>query len=519
MTTGLELDWLNILDFKEDEDADFTSAFRRAIAAIDARNGGVLYIPSGTYEVRPIPALPLCSDLTIIGDGANSIIKIADGTGPYKVIFGQEHSTDPRVNSLYFERFSIDQNPIGNPVPSSNGASQFAFSLKNFSKVHFRKLEFNPTTGANAICCNASRGTYLDTTCQDVTVEQCHFYRESPQQVYVDNSAVYLNCPGSIVTNNKFYAFGNETIKARGCIETHGGKSVISGNYSEGYATGINAASRAWGKATEDGEQVSLTPSNITITGNTFTKVKKGIQLWVNHPEDNVVPALTDAQWEANTELIELDSVVISNNTISVDVSDYISNPAGYFGISLAGDYKGNRWLRNITIGSNNIVFTGKSGPTIDVEAGLVPSNFISSYGIAFLLPISLSNISIHNNIISNTPLSAIYLGRLSNGGTSKVSDVQSIKINDNILTNCAYLKQTSSTTSFIDLRGNILGAVIEGNLMNDKFDTEKASYSIRLTPSQGKDIYIQNNILTTKQQVTNIKMLIAKGYESSVKA
>ncbi|MBC2240044.1 right-handed parallel beta-helix repeat-containing protein [Listeria booriae] len=519
MTIGLVLDWLNILDFKEDEDVDYTQAFRRAVAAIEARQGGVLYIPSGTYEVRPNPALPLCSNLTIIGDGAQSIVKIADGTGAYKVIFGQESSTEARVESVYFERFTIDQNPTGNPVPSSNGASQFAFSLKNFSKVHFRKMEFNPTTGANAICCNASRGSYVDTTCHDVTVEQCRFYRKSPKGVYVDNSAVYLNCSGSIVSNNKFFAEGNETIKARGCIETHGGKSVVSGNYSEGYATGVNAASRKWGRDSANEEPVSLTPSNITITGNTFTKVKKGIQLWVNHPEDNTVPALTEAEWEAHTEEISLDNVVISGNTITVDVSDYATSPANYYGISLAGDYQGNRWLRNISIGTNNIIFTGKSGTTVDVEEGIVPADFKSSYGIAFLLPIHLGNISIHNNLISNTPLSGIYLGRLSNGGTSKVSNVQGIKINDNILTNCAYLKQPPSTTSFIDLRGNILGASIQGNLMNDKFDVEKASYAIRLTPSPGKDIYIRNNVVTTKQQVTQIKNLISAGYEGTVRA
>lgn len=519
MTIGLVLDWLNILDFKEEEDTDYTKAFRRSIAAIEERQGGVLYIPSGVYDIRPIPAISLCSNLTIIGDGAQSIVRIADGTGPYKVIFGQESSVDERVESLYFERFSIDQNPSGNPVPSTSGASQFAFSFKNFSKVHFRKMEFNPTTGANAICCNASRGTYIDTTCQDVTVEQCRFYRESPNQVYVDNSAIYLNCPGSIVSNNKFYAIGSETTKARGCIETHGGKSVISGNYSEGYSTGVNAASRAWGKDSVDGPLISMTPANITITGNTFTKVKKGIQLWVNHPEDNTSPALTEEQWATHNEEILLENVLISNNTISVDVSDYTLSPSNYSGITLAGDYQGNRWIKNISIGTNNIIFTGKSGTTIDMEKGLVPTDFKSCYGIAFLLPINMTNISIQNNIISNVPLSAIYLGRLSNGGTSKVSEVQGVKISDNILTNCAYLKQPSSTTSFIDLRGNILGATIKDNMMNDKFTPEKALYSIRLTPAPGKDIYIRDNVVTTKQAITNIKMLIAAGYENTVKA
>lgn len=519
MTIGLVLDWLNILDFKEEEDTDYTNAFRRAIAAIKEREGGVLYIPSGVYNIRPIPAISLCSNLTIMGDGAQSTVRIADGTGAYKVIFGQENSTEARIESIFFERFSIDQNPSGNPVPSSSGASQFAFSFKNFSKIHFSKVEFNPTTGANAICCNASRGSYIDTTCQDVTVEQCRFYRESPNQVYVDNSAIYLNCPGSIVSNNKFYAVGSETIRAKGCIETHGGKSVISGNYSEGYSTGVNAASRAWGRDSAEGPLVSMVPANITITGNTFTKVKKGIQLWINHPEDNASPALTEEQWATHTEEIALENVLISNNTISVDVSDYTWSPSNYSGITLAGDYQGNRWIKNISIGTNNIIFAGKSGSTIDMEAGLVPTDFKSCYGIAFLLPINMTNISIQNNIISNVPLSAIYLGRLSNGGTSKVSEVQGVKISDNILTNCAYLKQPSSTTSFIDLRGNILGATIQDNLMNDKFTTEKAMYSIRLTPAPGKDIYIRDNVMTTKQAVTNIKMLIAAGYESTVKS
>ncbi|EUJ31648.1 hypothetical protein [Listeria cornellensis] len=214
-----------------------------------------------------------------------------------------------------------------------------------------------------------------------------------------------------------------------------------------------------------------------------------------------------------------MENVLISNNTISVDVSDYTTSPNNYSGITLAGDYQGNRWIKNISIGTNNIIFTGKSGSTIDMEAGLAPNDFKSCYGIAFLLPINMANISIQNNIISNTPLSGIYLGRLSNGGTSKVSEVQGIKISDNILTNCAYLKQPSSTTSFIDLRGNILGATIQSNLMNDKFEIEKALYSIRLTPTPGKDIYIRDNVVTTKQAVTKIKMLIAAGYEQTVKA
>ncbi|WP_430536685.1 hypothetical protein [Listeria rocourtiae] len=129
-----------------------------------------------------------------------------------------------------------------------------------------------------------------------------------------------------------------------------------------------------------------------------------------------------------------------------------------------------------------------------------------------------MNNVSITNNIIANVPLSAIYLGRLDNNDTSKVSELRSINISQNILTNCAYATHVSSQVSFIDIRGNILGASVEGNLMNDQFETEKTKYSIRLTPKIGKDIRIRNNLLTTKQADTQIKMLIAAGYQDSVK-
>lgn len=287
---------------------------------------------------------------------------------------------------MSFEKFVINQNPGGNPVVSSaTTGSQYVFSLKNFSNAHFNKLTFRPTTGGNAISCNGSRsnGEYVDMTCQDVTVEHCRFYRESPKQEYVDNSAIYLNCSGVIVSNNKFYSYGDETMRARGCIETHGGKSVITGNYSEGYATGVNIASRAQGKDGINKDFVSMIPSNVTVTGNTFTKVKKGIQLWVNHPKDNIKPVAED--WDKEVEMITLENVLIGNNTISVDVSDYEKSQMNYNGISFAGDHKGNRWVRNLIINANNIIYTGSSA-NINVEEGVIPKNFLSSYGIGFTI-------------------------------------------------------------------------------------------------------------------------------------
>ncbi|AQY50105.1 endopolygalacturonase [Listeria weihenstephanensis FSL R9-0317] len=533
---------INIVDLKSKVNPgtdDYTETFKEAVKQIKNENGGVIYIPTGTYEVRPTKPIPLCDNLTITGDGPQSVIKIADNTGAYSVLFGQLSSSETRVSNICFEKFTINQNAKGNSITPAPGASQFAVSLKNFSHIHFSEIQFKPTTGSNAIACNGARGKssdgtgYVDTSCRDVTVEDCRFYRETLGGVYDDNSAIYLNCSGVIVSNNKFYALGNETTLASGCIETHGGKSVITGNYSEGYATGVNIASRTVGKEGADDTLISMTPSNVTVVGNTFLGIKKGIQFWVNHPKDNVTPELTAEAWYAEKERIVLENVIISDNILSIDVSDYTNEPEGYYGIKFAGDYKGNRWVQNVMIAGNKVDFIGKSGDDVDVENGIFPANVNgkTSYGIGFTLPIHMNTISINNNTITNAPFNGIYLGRLSKDTPGKeyyAGKIQTVSINGNTITNCAYANPKGQV-GMIDVRGDILGVSIQGNLLSDQFEVEKATCSIRLTEEvvgatdnpaiyMGKDIYIENNVLATRQAVTKIKPIFSAGYAESVK-
>ncbi|AQY50104.1 endopolygalacturonase [Listeria weihenstephanensis FSL R9-0317] len=457
---------------KYSKDTDYNKTFEDALREVKEANGGVIYVPTGVYEILPTTDFPLCSNLTITGDGPQSVIKIK-GTVRYQSIFGQEN-VDERLENVYFEKFAIDQNQSNNTsLPgASNGVNYYhlAFSLQNFSNVHFRKLEFRSASGVNAISCDGSDNRL----CRDVTVEHCRFYREAKKTM--ENSAIYINAVGSNVSNNKFYAFGKETIQASRCIEVRGGKGVITGNYSEGYATGAAVSNRLNEK------------SDILVTGNTFTKAKKGIQLMVNHPKDGT----SGVDWTKEADKVLLDGVVISANTISIDVSDFESKKEAYYGISFTGVADGNRWLQNIKVATNNINFTGKSGSFVDIEAGysVMGSSLYSAYGVIFKTPIN--NISVTDNIISKVPFSSIYFNK----------EATSVNLNSNVLTNCAYGEHgLVAKISFIDVLGKTLGASIQGNLISDQFEVAKAENSITVSSASNKDIFIRSNLLATKQE------------------
>ena len=81
-----KLDGMNIVNVRDygaegDGSTDDTEAIIAAIAAVTT--GGVLYFPSGTYRVSRIA---LKSDMTVMGDGWSSVIKLLDHADPTQTV-------------------------------------------------------------------------------------------------------------------------------------------------------------------------------------------------------------------------------------------------------------------------------------------------------------------------------------------------------------------------------------------------------------------------------------------------
>src|SRR5262249_36839290 len=107
---------------------DDGAAFQRAIDTAGSMGGGTVFFPSGTYIVHPTTPLHLYDNLELRGEGAGSLIKIADDAGNFDALFYD--AGDVPLQNVSFADFHVDLNPppsMGSPRTVVVGATQSAF--------------------------------------------------------------------------------------------------------------------------------------------------------------------------------------------------------------------------------------------------------------------------------------------------------------------------------------------------------------------------------------------------------
>ncbi|PYI55432.1 glycosyl hydrolase family 28-related protein [Paenibacillus flagellatus] len=448
---------------KGDGATDDMDVIRAAILAVFNRGGGTLYFPPGTYIVSPSLQkrhIPLKSNVHLLGDGPSSVIKVKDDAGDYWTIFG-DFQEWPLVRNVTIRGLKFDQNPQNNTScyidlnrTDTYYWAQFCISLFNYDNVAVEDCVFDPACGMNTVIMNNPNS-------KNARVASCSFRFVAARGAKgYDNSAVYLNGRNHTVTNCRFYAAPDQT--AFGAIETHTGQSVVSGNVSDGYITGVHIQA----------SETSAEHADITVANNTFSNAAHAIQLWT-YKEHSIK------------------NVTITGNTISIANADkkrtMMVGIGAYPGF-LPPTYTGT--FENVTI----------TGNTIQFQEEFVRRDLLEGfcYGIGFVRETDVRNVVIANNIIKNAPVPAIHIGN-----TKKVGTMAHLHITDNVIVNAAhYPFANEAYKAAILLRSNVVGARIAGNMIVDTYDTARGLYSIRLNAADGtfRDVTVTGNHISSKQ-------------------
>jgi hypothetical protein len=456
-----------------DGETDDTDAIRAALAEAGFAGGTVL-IPRGVYLIDPARGrLIVASNVTVLGEGVQSVLKVKDDVGNYFTIFAAATS-ETYVEHVQFRDFRIDQNPSGNmtaDIGPERQVSQNVISLYSFFDVSVDRVRFEPYCGVNAVTLNGVEN-------HAARISQCYFRFERgastrdpnlglPPHVDYDNSAIYIQCKNHMVEGCLFEAAPEAG--AFGAIETHNGQSTIVNNVSDGFMTGVNITS---GSHEEDARDTN----DITVAGNTFSRTNDGISLW----------SVTGRR---------LRGVTIVGNTISVaQVSHDDIESAGIRLVYSAGaDVRGP--LADVTIVGNTIVFEQEplEGRTIDAE-GREISPF-TSYGIGLAPFGDIQNVLVVNNVVTLAPATGILLG---NADTENVS--RNVRIADNLIVNAGQnAGMPGRSRAAIALQSILTDVVVEHNSIIDTGDPVRGVQSIRAMPAVAERTVVRDNHIGTR--------------------
>ncbi|WP_158606366.1 glycosyl hydrolase family 28-related protein [Paenibacillus ginsengarvi] len=448
---------------KGDGVTDDLDIIQAAIDVVFALGGGIVFFPKGTYIVSPLlqtRRIVPKNNVHLLGEGPNSVIKVKNDAGDYWTIIGN-FQTWPKVKNVSIRGLRFDQNPSGNTTCNIDHRrtdyywTQYCIGLFDYENIVIEDCTFDPICGWNTVVLNNASST-------GAVVRNCSFnFVHARGFDGYDNSAVYVNGKSHIVSNNRFYAAPGE--KAMGAIETHTGKSVVSGNVSDGYVTGVHIQS----------SETSGENGDMSVTGNTFTNAVHAIQFWPY-------------------KQYSLKNVTVSGNTISLanaqkqrDMMVGIGAFPGY----LPPDHTG--MFENITITGNTITCEEEFTKRSNLLEGFC-------YGIGFVRDTNVKNVIISNNVIKNAPIAAIHIGN-----TSKVGTMSNLRITDNIIVNAGhYPAGNEAYKAAILLRSTVVGAVVSGNTINETYDTSLGLYAIRMNAADGTftEVEVKDNLITSKQ-------------------
>lgn len=313
---------LNVKDYAAagDGSTDDTVAIQSAVDAAAAA-GAALFFPRGTYIVAPDATYKVCVRLAaglrgLFGDGAT--LKVKSGVGSYYAVLANTSSQGGgfgphNVNGVVIRDLTIDQNTTGNvvadPTPSGplfTGFPRFVIAITggmNTGWAALHRVRLLDIDSVNAL-------TYLG---RDVTVDDCDFTVSASASDH-DSSAIYTNTNieggSASITRCRLNAPAVGNVGARTAIETHGGSQTVTGNTVRNFFKAINVTG------------VEVFPGQgIHVTGNSFLRVRYGVQLW-------------SLQYSTNTGPFGLRNCHIRNNTISLD-------PAGWTPGAVSTDVRG----------------------------------------------------------------------------------------------------------------------------------------------------------------------------------
>lgn len=460
MDAAAQVGWRNVKAFGALGDGltDDTDAIQRGLDAV-AKEGGTLYFPRGVYVVVPTRKrhLRVGSNTTIEGEGLPTVIRVRDEVGDYGYLFGNP-TPSTWIENVTIRRIRLDQNCARNGAgdirPADFTRCQALVYFTLFKNVEIDDVVFSPTCGGTAVSLNGKGSTGARITRSRFRFVRGHSGEGNGKY---DNSAIYVSARNHVVQGNTFEAEITEA--ARGAIETHEGPSIVSGNMSDGYETGVNIVSASF-----------ETPhiSNINVSGNTFTGTGRGIQLW-----------------SATGRAIR--NVIIANNTIGIaNGARNAYNAAGIDFIRNDVNGKLDGAFENVSVTGNVLWFDPSSG------AGRHDYNTTAAIGIA---PTgNVRNVVVANNVVMNAPVQGVIFAPGPKG------EGASVRIVNNVLTNVGSDgRAPRELRATVTLGGRLRDVEVRGNTISDDAPTCSGYQWLRVKEGRMERVRVDDNAISVR--------------------
>jgi hypothetical protein len=457
---------INILDYgaTPDDGTDDTAAIRTALAA---GAGKRVLIPKGTFLVAPTGGdtaiFRVETRTTVEGlAGAASVLKIKDGAGDFNQVFNGTGTTP--YEDVAFRNFRIDWNPVGNAGADvravGTATKQQGIGLFPADRLTVEGMWFWPTCAVQAISAGGDGMQQAMVRNNRFKFQMCHTLEPAG---WYDNSQVYIETREHVVSGNIFIA--DLSARALGAIETHGARSTITGNVTDGFATLANIVPMQT-------VYTDATPNQFVVSDNSVSNAWQGIRFW----------SITGRSIKG--AVITGNAIHIANADRAVggwlpgvdDMTGIGFRDDGVAPLDLDGD------IEDVVINENVITYQPE-------ERVYSPSSY--NAGVSLYARGNLRDIEVSHNIIRDAPSQGIRIQSTKTGNTAA-----RIWITDNRIVD-------AGNDSLAGLRTAIITAGAVDELLiarNQILDTGTGAlnglYPMLFTHTSGSNVRIQDNII-----------------------
>lgn len=333
------------------------SDIQTAIDYVHSLGGGTVFLKEGTYEIDYI--ILLYDDVSVIGSGWKSVIKLADGVGTPPGI-GMISFND--AHRIILQNFKID----GNGPNQSVSSGAVGITGQGFDVLVENINIYN--TRAQSIGLIGSG--------ENIIIRGCLCSYDPLSTPPTGSEGIFVTGSNISVVNNVINNCGDSGI----IVE----RKVVATNDG---STDVTVANNCISNCGNTGIYIFINSRGVSVTGNTINHTAYGINF---QQTEGIIVSSNTIYNSSNIALIGTTCArsVVTNNNIEV-----VTNAA----IVLNGCFQ-------FTCSNNNIYSCGNAGIWVDNSShGVVANNMVllaTSYGIFCY---GAKNIACNSNTVQNT--------------------------------------------------------------------------------------------------------------------
>jgi hypothetical protein len=421
-------------------------------AALDAANsvgGGVVVIPEGTYLINIIPsgdhALTLYSNITLMGYGSGSILKLANSVGNYFSMISTGTGYGTISHGVTIKDLYLDQNSTNNAISSTlNSLSQprdlfgvspyttyallprLAICLVGGSDIKIENVNINDADSINCMYIGGNAST-------NITIKNNHLTNIGTSPVTHDHSSIYVTGTGVDVSYNVMEGVLGANAPTT-AIETHCSQQVVTCNKISGYMAGINLT----------GVYNSTVSENVLCTNNSIYDTRIGIDIW---SYNSITPGLRNCKVVDNIIHLNRDvwAAILGSLTYTAGIVTSPSNTAGIHNLNISGNIIYSKPTTYAYQGSNEAYGCGifiwyVDQTLINTDMRITNNTIISAESAGIRIAATIQRLDCENNTIINPGQACALSGGLSTlyavgvflGGSVTDASFNSTRVTDN---------------------------------------------------------------------------------------